>query len=85
MICKGGMGFEGKTAIERKLCVGYFDPDPRKIRDVGKIFCTETKHKTEYFEYFVRSDSRQGRVGGSLSDEANVKKPKQVKQQNING
>ena len=44
MICKGGMGFEGKTAIERKLCVGYFDPDPRKIRDVGKIFCTEAKY-----------------------------------------
>ena len=44
MICKGEMGFEGKTAIERKPCVGYFDPDPRKIRDVGKIFCTEAKY-----------------------------------------
>ena len=85
MICKGGMGFEGKTAIERKLCVGYFDPDPRKIRDVGKIFCTEAKYKTEYFEYLVWSDSRQGREGESLSDEANIKKPKKVRQQNING
>ena len=55
VICKGEIGFEEKAARDRKLCVGYFDPIPRKIRKYSAAvsFGTEAKYGTEYLEYFV--------------------------------
>ena len=81
---QGRDGIRGKDGDRGNSASDILIRIQERLEMWGKYSARKRNIKTQYFEYLVWSDSRQGREGESLSDEANIKKPKKVRQQNIN-